>query len=172
MARNPYVETTDWDWHIDGVAMRYSLRYLWDHYHLPMVITEAGYGAHEDLGPDGRIHDQCRIDYLRDYAYNVGLAIEDGVDVFGFNPWSFTDLLSAGNGMAKRYGLVFVNRTDDDLRDLKRYKKDSFYWYQRLIESGGTDWGKDMSEYRTFRHHSHLASDIDPEAVAASAIED
>lgn len=172
LARNPYVETTDWDWHIDGVAMRYSLRYLWDHYHLPMVITEAGFGAHEDLGPDGKIHDQYRIDYLRDYIYNVGLAIEDGVEVFGFNPWSFTDLLSTGNGMAKRYGLVFVNRTDDDLRDLKRYKKDSFYWYQRLIASGGTDWGQDMSEYRLFRHHSHIASDIDPKTVAESAVED
>ena len=69
--RNPYVETTDWDWHIDGVSMRYALRYLWDHYHLPMVITEAGFGAHEDLGEDGQIHDQYRIDYLRDYIYNI-----------------------------------------------------------------------------------------------------
>lgn len=150
LVRNPYVEVTDWDWHIDGTSMRYSLRYLWDHYHLPMVITEAGYGAHEDLGADGKIHDEERIDYLRDYLFNIGLAIQDGVEVFGFNPWSFTDLLSTGNGMAKRYGIVFVNRTDDDLRDLKRYKKDSFYWYSTLIKSGGKDWGKDMSDWRDF----------------------
>ena len=39
-----------------------------------MVITEAGYGAHEELGEDGKIHDQARIDYLREYVYNVGLA--------------------------------------------------------------------------------------------------
>jgi 6-phospho-beta-glucosidase len=158
--RNIYVETTDWDWHIDAVSMRYSLRYLWDHYHVPLIITEAGFGAHEDLDENGEIHDDYRIDYLRDYAYNVGLAIMDGVEVFGFNPWSFTDLLSTGNGMAKRYGLVFVNRTDDDLRDLKRYKKDSFYWYQRLIKSGGTDWGRDMSEWRDFTRVSQIASDI------------
>ncbi|MBE5911425.1 glycoside hydrolase family 1 protein [Pseudobutyrivibrio sp.] len=148
--RNPYVATTDWDWHIDGVSMRYSLRYLWDHYHLPMVITEAGFGAHEDLDENGEIHDDYRIDYLRDYIYNLGLAIEDGVEIFGFNPWSFTDLLSTGNGMAKRYGLVFVNRTDDDLRDLKRYKKDSYYWYSKLIKSNGQEWGKDMTEWRDF----------------------
>lgn len=140
--RNPCLETTDWDWHIDAVSMRYALRYLWDHYHLPMVITEAGFGAHEDLGEDGKIHDHYRIDYLRDYLYNVGLAIEDGVEVFSFNPWSFTDLLSTGSGMAKRYGLVFVNRTDDDLRDLGRFKKDSFYWYANIIKSNGQDWVK------------------------------
>ena len=158
--RNPFVETTDWDWHIDGVCMRYALRYMWDHYHLPMVITEAGFGAHEDLDGNGEIHDQYRIDYLRDYIYNVGLAIEDGVEVFGFNPWSFTDLLSTGNGMAKRYGLVFVNRTDDDLRDLKRYKKDSFYWYSKLIKSNGQEWGYDMSEWRDFTKTSEIASDL------------
>ncbi len=158
--RNPYVETTDWDWHIDGTSMRYTMRYMWDHYHLPMMITEAGFGAHEDLDANGEIHDTYRIDYLRDYIYNLGLAIEDGVEVMGFNPWSFTDLLSTGNGMAKRYGLVFVNTTDDDVRDLKRYKKDSFYWYSKLIKSNGQEWGKDMSEWLDFSHKSEIASDI------------
>ena len=158
--RNPYVETTDWDWHIDGVSMRYTMRYMWDHYHLPMIITEAGFGAHEDLDENGEIHDDYRIDYLRDYIYNLGLAIMDGVDVMGFNPWSFTDLLSTGNGMAKRYGLVFINRTDDDLRDMKRYKKDSFYWYSKLIKSNGQEWGKDMTEWREFTKQSEIASDL------------
>ncbi len=139
-AANPYVKTTDWDWEIDPVAMRYLLRYMWDHYHLPMVITENGFGAHEDLGADGKIHDQARIDFLRDHIYQIGLAIEDGAEVFGYNPWSFTDLLSTGNGMAKRYGLVFINTTDDDVRDLRRIKKDSFSWYSRLIKSNGSIW--------------------------------
>lgn len=146
LTRNPYVEVTDWDWHIDGVCMRYALRYLWDHYHLPMIITEAGFGAHEDLDENNTIDDTYRINYLRDYIYNVGLAIQDGVEVFGFNPWSFTDLLSTGNGISKRYGLVFVNTTDEDVRDLKRYKKKSFYWYSHLIRSNGQDWGMTIEE--------------------------
>lgn len=147
LTRNPFVKVTDWDWHIDPICMRYSLRYLWNHYHLPMIITEAGYGAHEEVGEDGHILDSERIDYLRNYLYQIGLAIEDGAEVFGFNPWSFTDLLSTGNGMAKRYGLVFVNRTDQDLRDLRRIRKDSFFWYSRLIHSHGQDWGKPMMEF-------------------------
>ena len=30
--QNPYVETTDWDWEIDPVGMRYLMRYMDDHY--------------------------------------------------------------------------------------------------------------------------------------------
>jgi 6-phospho-beta-glucosidase len=137
------VETTDWDWEIDPVAMRYMLRYVWDHYQLPMVITENGFGAHEDVSNDGKVHDPQRIKFLQDQIRQVGLAIEDGCDVIGYNPWSFTDLLSTGNGMAKRYGLVFINTTDDDVRDLKRIPKDSYFWYSNLIKSNGQDWGKD-----------------------------
>ena len=139
---NDYVQYTDWDWEIDPVAMRYVLRDMWNLYHLPMVITENGYGAHEDVDENGEVNDVERIKFLKNQIYQVGLAIQDGVQVIGYNPWSFTDLLSTGNGMAKRYGLVFINRTDDDLRDLSRIKKASFYWYSKLIKSNGTDWGE------------------------------
>ncbi|WP_142345650.1 family 1 glycosylhydrolase, partial [Bacillus sp. AFS051223] len=40
-------------------------------------------------------------------------------------------------GFKKRYGCVYVNRTDFDLKDLKRYKKDSFYWYHNVIDNNG-----------------------------------
>lgn len=139
---NDYVQYTDWDWEIDPVAMRYVLRDMWNLYHLPMIITENGYGAHEDVDENGEVNDVERIEFLKNQIYQVGLAIQDGVQVIGYNPWSFTDLLSTGNGMAKRYGLVFINRTDDDLRDISRIKKASFYWYSKLIKSNGTDWGK------------------------------
>ena len=91
---------------------------------------------------------------LREHIYQLGMAIEDGCEVIAYNPWSFTDLLSTGNGMAKRYGLVYIDTTDeeqnaaksiDDL-SMKRIKKDSFYWYSKLIRSNGQDWGKEMLE--------------------------
>lgn len=85
-----------------------------------------------------------------DDLYDIGLAIQDGVEVFGFNFWSFMDLLSTGNGMAKRYGIVYVNRSDEEQGDLKRYKKDSFAWYSKLIRSNGQEWGCDMEEWRNF----------------------
>ena len=54
-------------------------------------------------------------------------------------PWSAIDLLSTSNGMKKRYGLIYVDRTDDDPKDCARIRKDSFYWYQKAIASNGAD---------------------------------
>ena len=119
-----------------------------------MMITENGFGANETKGEDGQVHDEARINFLRDQIYNVGLAIEDGCEVIAYNPWSFTDLLSTGNGIKKRYGLVYIDTTDEELVNctvvsklsMKRIRKDSFYWYSKLIKSNGTDWGKDMKQ--------------------------
>ena len=58
--------------------------------------------------------------------------------MMGYCPWSFMDLLSSAQGFRKRYGLVYVNRTDHETMDLKRIKKDSFYWYQNVIKSNGS----------------------------------
>nr|MBC9703925.1 glycoside hydrolase family 1 protein [Enterococcus sp.] len=92
---------------------------------------------HESVAADGKVHDPERIKFLKEQIYQIGLAIEDGAKVFGYNPWSFTDLLSTGNGMAKRYGLVYINTTDEEVLDLKRIPKDSFYWYKEVIASNG-----------------------------------
>jgi len=116
------------------------------------MITENGYGANEVKDADGKVHDQARIEFLRDQIYQVGLAIEDGCEVISYNPWSFTDILSTGNGIKKRYGLVYIDTTDEELVNctdvsklsMTRIKKDSFEWYSKLIKSNGNDWGKDM----------------------------
>lgn len=49
------------------------------------------------------------------------------------------DLLSSRQGFRKRYGFVYVNRDEHDLKDLARIKKDSFYWYRRVIETNGRE---------------------------------
>ena len=102
-----------------------------------MIITENGYGAHDVLTEDERVHDDYRIDYWKTHLKSVYRAMELGVEVFGFLPWSFVDVLSTSNGYNKRYGMVYVNREDKELLDLKRIKKDSFYWYQNVIKTRG-----------------------------------
>ena len=66
-------------------------------------------------------------------------AIEEGIPIIGYHIWTFEDVISTSEGFRKRYGLVYVNRDDDDLKDLKRYKKDSFYWYKKVIETNGAE---------------------------------
>ena len=65
-------------------------------------------------------------------------AVKDGVDLIGYTPWGCIDLVSASTGeMAKRYGLVFVDKYDDGTGTLERKRKASFYWYKKVIASNG-----------------------------------
>ena len=135
--RNPYVETTNWDWAIDPVGLRIGLRRLTSRYQLPVLITENGLGAFDLLESNDTVNDEYRIAYLRSHLEQCKQAIIDGVDLLGYCVWSFTDVLSWLNGYQKRYGLVYVNRDETDLRDLRRVRKRSFYWYQDVIRTNG-----------------------------------
>ncbi|CDM68214.1 6-phospho-beta-glucosidase [Clostridium bornimense] len=136
MSMNPRLKATEYGASIDPSGLRVALNEYWQRYHLPLIITENGLGT-PDILEDGKVHDSYRIDYLRNHIKACELAIEDGVEMLGYCPWSFMDLLSSAQGFKKRYGLVYVNRTDDDLLDMKRIKKDSFYWYQKVIANNG-----------------------------------
>ena len=105
-----------------------------------MMITVIGLGSPDVLTGDGKVNDSDRIYYLREHLNACAEALEDGVELIGYSPWSFLDLLSSHQGFRKRYGLVYVNREDMDLKDMKRIKKDSFYWYQKVIRTNGEDW--------------------------------
>lgn len=59
------------------------------------------------------------------------------VEVLGYAPWSAIDLISTHQGARKRYGFIYVDRDEDDLRTLDRYRKDSFAWYQQVISANG-----------------------------------
>ena len=93
----------------------------------------------EALDEEGKIHDDYRIGYLSDHIRQVGRLCEEGYPVFGYCPWSFMDVLSSHQGFAKRYGLVFIDRTDTDVKECQRYKKDSFEWYRKVIETNGEE---------------------------------
>lgn len=48
--------------------------------------------------------------------------------------------MSASTGeMAKRYGFIYVDKYDDGTGTLERSRKDSFYWYQKVIRTNGED---------------------------------
>ena len=88
-----------------------------------------------------RQSDYQRIDYLRAHIEQMKRAVEeDGVDLMGYTPWGCIDLVSASTGeMAKRYGFVYVDADDSGNGTFKRYKKDSFYWYKKVIETNGEE---------------------------------
>ncbi|MGL5978560.1 MAG: glycoside hydrolase family 1 protein [Erysipelotrichaceae bacterium] len=136
---NPYVQKTDWNWMIDPSGLRIALRRITSRYQLPTLISENGLGAYDTLEADGSVHDPYRIAFLKAHIEAMEAAIADGCEVLGYCTWSFQDLFSWLNGYAKRYGFVYVDRDEENERELKRYKKDSFYWYQRVIATNGQE---------------------------------
>ncbi len=136
-AKNPFLQETPFGWLIDPVGLRVTLRRVYDRYHLPILITENGLGSPDVLSEDGKVHDDYRIEYLTKHFTQAQLAITDGVDLIGYCPWAFIDVVSTHQGYQKRYGFVYVNRGEQDLKDLGRIKKDSFHWYKDVIANGG-----------------------------------
>ena len=141
MVNNPYVKTSDWGWQIDPVGLRYTLNTVYERYGLPMFIVENGFGAYDKVEADGSIYDPYRSDYLKAHIEQMRLAItEDGVDLMGYTPRGIIGLVSFGSGeMEKRYGFIYVDKDNQGKGTLKRSKKDSFTWYQRVIASDGSE---------------------------------
>lgn len=136
-AENPYVGKTQYGWVVDPTGFRYTLRKVCERYHLPILITENGIGAPDKLEADGSVHDPYRIEFYEKHLHAMREAITDGVAMLGYCPWAAVDVVSTHQGYAKRYGFIYVDRDEQDLRDLRRYPKDSFYWYQKTIAENG-----------------------------------
>lgn len=141
---NPYLKASEWGWQIDPQGLRYVLNRFWDRYQKPLFIVENGLGAADELvvGADGvpTVEDDYRINYMNDHLVQVREAIEDGVVVMGYTSWGCIDLVSASTAqLKKRYGMIYVDRHDDGSGTLARYKKKSFDWYRRVIETNGAD---------------------------------
>jgi Beta-glucosidase/6-phospho-beta-glucosidase/beta-galactosidase len=137
--RNPLLKANEWGWQIDADGLRYLLRDLYSRYQMPLFIVENGIGLDEKL-TDGTVEDDERIAYYQKHIAAVKKAVEeDGVDLIGYLAWSPFDFLSSHKEIRKRYGFIYVNRDTYDLKDLARYRKKSFYWYQKCIASNGND---------------------------------
>ena len=138
--KNPYLPSTDWGWQIDPKGLRYSLIELYDRYRKPLMVVENGMGAKDVVEADGSIHDPYRVEYFRQHISEMGKAIDEGVEMWGYTTWAPIDLISAStNQMSKRYGFIYVDQDDMGNGTLARSRKDSFYWYKKVIASNGED---------------------------------
>jgi 6-phospho-beta-glucosidase len=138
--KNEYLEQTQWGWAIDPAGMRISVKAIYERYGLPVFPIECGVGVEETLNEDNTVEDDYRIAYLREHLEQLKRAVsEDGVDLMGFLTWGPIDILSSGGDMKKRYGFIYVNRDNGDLKDLARYPKKSYGWFKRVTASNGEE---------------------------------
>lgn len=129
---NPEVPTTDWDWPIYPKGMHDQLIRIKNDYpnYKKVYIAENGMGYKDDF-ENGKIDDTPRIEYVTEHLNAILQAIDEGVNVQGYYIWSLMDVLSWSNGYNKRYGLFYV-----DYSNQKRYPKKSAYWYKMMAERG------------------------------------
>ena len=135
--KNPYLTYSQWGWSCDPDGLRYYLRDMYQRYELPLMVVENGLGAADTL-EDGKVFDPYRINYLRQHVKAMADAIAEGVDLIAYTSWACIDSISASTGeMDKRYGFIYVDLDNAGQGSNKRYKKESFYWYKKLIKTNG-----------------------------------
>lgn len=140
VVKNKYLEATQWGWEKDAIGLRLVMNEMYERWHKPLFILENGMGAREELNSEGTVNDDYRIKYHREHIQAMKNAIlEDGVACLGYITWGPIDIPSSSCQVAKRYGFVYVNRTDEDIKDLKRIPKKSFYWIAKAFKSNGED---------------------------------
>lgn len=139
--KNPYLKESEWGWPVNPMGLRHILNFFWERYQIPLMVVENGLGAVDVVEEDGSIHDDYRIQYLKEHIREMKKAMElDGVEVMGYTSWGCIDLVAASTGqMSKRYGFIHVDLDDEGNGTLKRRKKDSFWWYKKLIETGAEE---------------------------------
>ena len=139
--KNPYLKASEWGWQIDPQGLSFLMKELYERYEKPLFIVENGLGYDDQLTEDGCIHDDYRIDYLRQHLDMMKKTVEaEHIDLMGYTAWGPIDIVSAGTGeMKKRYGFIYVDKDNQGNGTLKRIKKDSYYWYQKVIATNGED---------------------------------
>lgn len=123
---------TSCDWPITPQSLYWAPKFLYERYHMPLIITENGLSCHDVVSLDGKVHDPNRIDYLNRYLLELKRGIGDGVDVRGYFEWSLLDNFEWARGYDERFGLIFVNYQTQE-----RIWKDSAYWYRDVIAKNG-----------------------------------
>jgi 6-phospho-beta-glucosidase len=134
---NPNLEANPWGWAVDPKGLYNSLSQYWDRYGKSIIIAENGFGMYDRL-EDGKVHDDYRIAYLSAHIQEMKRAMYDGVDVIAYCAWGPIDIVSCSSAqMEKRYGFIYVDLDNEGQSSGQRIKKDSFAWYQKVIETNG-----------------------------------
>jgi len=140
MESNRFLDANEWDWTIDPLGFRTLITDLYNRYQVPVFPIENGIGISEHWDGQHMIEDDLRIKYHAEHIKAMKDAMFiDGAKVLGYLGWGLIDIPSSHADIEKRYGGVYVNLSNHDLKDLKRGPKKSVYWLQALLEKNGDE---------------------------------
>ena len=119
-------------WIIDERVMYWDVRFVYERYGLPIMITENGVAENDAVCLDGNVHDPMRTDFIRRYLRQLKRATTEGIPVIGYQHWSIMDNFEWVEGYDPRFGLIYV-----DFSTGQRIIKDSAWEYKRIIDTNG-----------------------------------
>lgn len=127
-------ETSDvtgfgWEVYPEGLT-ELLLRVTRDYQPAPIAITENGATYPDEVGADGKIHDEKRAVYIHRHIDALRAAMDGGVDLAGYFVWSLLDNFEWAEGYSKRFGLVHV-----DFETQKRIMKQSGRWLADFLKA-------------------------------------
>lgn len=132
-ALNESGPVTEMGWGIHPESLYHLLNWISTYTDLPLYITENG-AAFDDQLINGCVMDEKRIAYLHDHFEAAHRFLEEGGNLKGYYVWSLMDNFEWALGYTKRFGLIYVDYTT-----LERTPKESFRWYQKVIQTGQID---------------------------------
>jgi beta-glucosidase len=121
-------------WQLLPETLYWGPKFFYERYGKPIIVTENGMANLDWISLDGKVHDPARIDLLTRYLRQLKRAADDSVDIRGYFHWSLTDNLEWAEGFSKRFGLAYIDYTNQ-----KRILKDSAYWYKDMIAANGNN---------------------------------
>jgi len=123
---------TSMGWTIDGRTMYWTLKFVYERYQLPIMITENGMADNDFECIDGGVHDPQRTDFIHRYLSQLKRAINENIPVIGYQHWSIMDNFEWAEGYGQRFGLIYIDYSTGN-----RIIKDSAWEYKKIIESNG-----------------------------------
>lgn len=128
---SPAGDYTEMDTEVSPKGLYDILKYVHDNYQpSALYITENGAPFIDELTPDGRVHDDQRVDYLQQHFEQAQRAIQDGIPLKGYFVWSLLDNFEWAFGYRLRFGVIHVDYTTQ-----QRTIKDSGYFLADVIQS-------------------------------------
>lgn len=121
-------------WVIDARVVYWTIRFVYEKYGLPIMVSENGVSLHDWVSLDGKVHDPGRADFIKRYVGQIGRALAEGIPVIGYQYWSLLDNFEWSFGYDPRFGLTYVDYSTGE-----RIIKDSAWEYKRIIETNGKE---------------------------------
>ena len=108
-------------WEIDPEGFHAVLTRVYNRYGKPIVVTENGIGTQSE---------QKKIRYFREHVNQMRRAMNDGVDIRGYLPWTLIDNYEWAQGYAANFGLTYL-----DKKSMRLVIQPSGEWFQKFVKA-------------------------------------